>query len=90
MFLNKDGLNDKFYQYLCTNICQVKNTINEITKTNSVTSDWKELCYKLKKDGGGSSSYDYVFFDKDGNQDDCYVFIGYDQSIRAYLVWIEY
>lgn len=26
MFLNKEGLGDKFYQYECMNISQVKNT----------------------------------------------------------------
>ena len=64
MFLNKDGLNDKFYQYLCTDICQVKNTINEITKTNSVTSDWKELCCNLKKMVGVQAALTMYFLMK--------------------------
>ena len=90
MFLNKEGLGDKFYQYECMNISQVKNTINEITKTNSTTADWKEICYDLKRDGGGSTSVDYLFFDEKGNENDCSVFIGYDPNIRVYFVWIEY
>lgn len=92
-YLIKDGITDKFYQYECMNISQVKNTINEITKTKSTTSDWKDLCYGLKNDKAGaygcSANMDYTFFDDKGKEQDCSVWIGYDHNIRIYFVWIE-
>lgn len=88
MYVTKKGIGNKFYQYECLNICQVKNTINEITKTNSTTAEWKDLCYSSKK-MSGELSIDYIFFDKNGKEKDCTVFIGYDETTRTYLVWVE-
>lgn len=92
-YLIKDGIVDTFYQYECQNICQVKNYINKVTRTNSTTADWKELCYGLKNDRNGengcTANSDYIYFDEKGNEHDCSVWIGYDDNMRVYLVWIE-
>ena len=39
MYLVEDGLTNRFYQYQCNNISQVKNYINKVTKTNSINDD---------------------------------------------------
>ena len=46
MYLTHKGIVDELIQYECNNIPQVKNKINELTKTNSVNEDWKEYCYE--------------------------------------------
>ena len=88
MFLIKDGLTNRFYQYQCNNISQVKNHINKVTKTNSIDDDWKEICEQSKATTG-ELSVDYIFFDEKGIEYDCIVFIEYDETNKTYLVWVE-
>lgn len=88
MYLIEEGIVSKFYQYECSSIPQVKNLINKLTKTNSTNSDWKDICKEAKKQSG-EMTVDYTYFDKDGNEKDCYVCIGYDNSVEVYIVWIE-
>lgn len=93
MYLTKEGLTSQSSQYECNNVCQVKNIINKLTKTNSTTADWKELCYEIKNNKHREDSCtvdtDYTFFDKQGKEHDCIVFIGWDKMWKRFLVWIE-
>ncbi len=89
MFLIKSGLTNTFYQYQCNNIPQVKKYINEITRTNSTTADWKKLCEEAKNNTG-EQSVDYIFFDENGVEYDCIVYVEFDITNRTYLVWVEY
>lgn len=88
MYLTERGKTSDFIQYECMNIAQVKNTINKLTSTCSITDDWKSICYAVKKQGG-SDSIDYVYFDSKNNELDCTVFIGYDNNSKSYIVWVE-
>lgn len=86
MFLTKSGTTDSLTQYECKNLPQVKNTVNELTKTKSQNSDWKEICDSAKN--GNSDSIDYTCF-IDGKETECSVGVGYDASCGSYFVWVE-
>lgn len=87
MYLCTNGVTDRFIQYECMNVPQVKNTINELTKTVSTSNDWKDLCYSVKKQGSYDSC-DYVYFDDKG-ENDCTICVAYDNNSKSYLVWAE-
>lgn len=86
MYITKNGITNTLTQYECKNIPQVKNIINELTKTNSQNEDWREICSIVKS--SSSNSVDYICF-IDGEERDCSVNIGYDISCKSYFVWIE-
>lgn len=86
MYITKNGITDKLTQYECKNISQVKNIINELTKTNSQNSDWKDICTIVKTNT--SDSVDYVCFINNAERE-CSVNIGYDISCKSYFIWIE-
>lgn len=86
MYISKSGVTENLTQYECKNIPQVKNIINELTKTNSENGDWKDFCNIVKT--GNSDSKDYICF-IDNKEYDCLVNIGYDISCKSYYVWIE-
>lgn len=88
MYLTHKGIVDELIQYECNNIPQVKNKINELTKTNSVNEDWKEYCSEAKNQSG-YATIDYLYFDDKNENYDCYVNIGYDAKSRQYLIYIE-
>lgn len=88
MYLTHKGIVDELIQYECNNVPQVKNKINELTKTNSVNEDWKEYCYEAKNQSG-YATIDYMYFDDENENYDCYVNIGYDAKSRQYLIYIE-
>ena len=85
MYITKNGLSERLTQYECKNIPQVKNLINELTRTNSTNDDWKDYCSSVKK--GPSDSVDYTCF-IGGSERDCSVNIGYDISRKSFLAWI--
>ncbi len=86
MYITKEGLTDKLTQYECRNVPQVKNIINELTKTTSQNSDWKNICSVAK--ANSSDSVDYMCFIANVERD-CSVNIGYDISCKSYFVWVE-
>lgn len=86
MYISKTGITDKLTQYECKNIPQVKNIVNELTKTNSHNNDWKDICSLVKTNP--ADSIDYACF-LDGREQDCSVNIGYDIASKSYFVWIE-
>lgn len=88
MYITNKGIVSNLVQYECNNVPQVKNKINELTKTNSVNDDWKEYCYEAKNQTG-YACIDYMYFDEDGKDYDCSVNIGYDAKTRQYLIYIE-
>lgn len=88
MYLTHKGIVDELIQYECNSVPQVKNKINELTKTNSVNDDWKEYCYEAKNQSG-YATIDYMYFDDENENYDCYVNIGYDAKSRQYLIYIE-
>lgn len=49
MYLTHKGIVDELTQYECNSVPQVKNKINELTKTKSVNEDWKVLLMMQKK-----------------------------------------
>lgn len=88
MYLTHKGIIDELTQYECNNVAQVKNKINELTKTKSVITDWKEYCYEAKNQSG-YITVDYIYFDDKNEEYDCLVNIGYDGTTRQYLIYIE-
>lgn len=86
MYITKNGITDKLTQYECKNIPQVKNIINELTKTTSQNNDWKDICSLVKT--RTADSVDYICF-IDNTERECSVNIGYDISCKSYFVWIE-
>ncbi len=88
MYLTHKGIVDELTQYECNSVPQVKNKINELTKTNSVNADWKEYCYEAKNQCG-YVTVDYIYFDDKNEDCDCLVNIGYDENTRQYLIYIE-
>lgn len=88
MYITHNGIVSDLVQYECNNVAQVKNKINELTNTNSITADWKEYCYEAKK-SIEYVSVDYIFFNDKGEENDCYINIGYDAKWKQYLIYIE-
>lgn len=71
MYLTHKGIVSNLIQYECNNVPQVKNKINQLTKTNSVNADWKEYCYEAKNQTG-YVTVDYIYFN-DENSTDFYI-----------------
>lgn len=89
MYLRENGvIVSDFGQYECRNIPQVKNFINNATKTKSINDDWKDYCNEAKKTSG-EITVDYTYFNEHDEEIDCSVNISYDETTRTYLVWIE-
>lgn len=86
MYISKNGITDKLTQYECKNIPQVKNIINELTKTTSQNNDWKDICSFVKTNP--ADSVDYICFIEDKERE-CSVNVGYDITCKSYFVWIE-
>ena len=63
-------------QYQVKNISQVAHKVAELTNTKVDKNCWKEYCALIKK-SGSSDTVDYIALDKNDEEYDVSVFLGY-------------
>lgn len=76
-FVSHDGL---MKQYEVSNIPQVAHKVAELTSTRLNREYFKDICNSIKKSNSASDTVDYTMFDKNDNEIDISVFLGYHEG----------